>query len=402
MKRLLLIVCAFLFLQDAKATHLMGGDITAKLDSAGNYTIQLTHYRDTLGIPLDPTVTLKLYLENSGSWVIWTTAVVPLNVAASTALIPSFPYGIEVGVYTMSMALPPGKVRITNDVCCRNNAIVNMFDPGAESLVLYTDVLVDTPSGNSTPDFLAMPVAYFPQNQPATYNPLPFDPDGDSLSWNLNVPMGNTNGLTTVPVLLFTPPSSDPSGPFAINPVTGEITWTPDMLGNFVQSFEVIEYKNGLPVGKIIRDMQYVIVPDTGNSSPFFQMVTPYSTNTSQSYYYAYYNSGSPFNFQIQGADNDPNDPLEMEAFSQAFSMANPAMFTTANTAGTITGSFNWTPPASFTQDVIVVFRIGDGQFAKDFTLLLKKNPNPNAVNTIATAVSELKVFPNPASDVIN
>lgn len=409
MKRILFFVLLIALNFSAKATHLMGGEIVAHYDSASSaYVITLTHYRDTMGIPLYTTNDIAVYQYNTttSSYSLLQTLTVPLNTALGTALIPSFPYGVEVGVYTDTIALTPGQYRIVNETCCRNGAIVNMSNPLSESMTLYTDLTVDT-LNNSTPGFLAMPVAYFPVNQPAVYNPLPYDPDGDSISWNLNTAISTNTynagagSVTFTNVAGFVAPSAAASGPFTMNSVTGEINWTPDTVGNFVQSFEVKEYKNGVQVGTIIRDMQYVIVPGTGTSSPLFSNITPYNVNTSQGYNYIYYNPGQQLLFQIQGTDPNNNN-LTMDAYSQAFLLPNPATFTVAGTGSLIAGNFLWTPPANYTQDMIVVFRLKNGQFTKDFTLLMRKNPNPSGVSNLTNGVQTINVFPNPAKNKIN
>ena len=54
-----------------------------------------------------------------------------------------------------------------------------------------TYVNVDSANPNSSPTYIAPPVIYLPTNNVWQYNPLPFDPDGDSLVWNLSVPLSN-------------------------------------------------------------------------------------------------------------------------------------------------------------------------------------------------------------------
>lgn len=404
MRRLLLLLLMVAAGFSAKATHLMGGEIVAQFDTANNnYTITLTHYRDTMGIPMDLTVTFDVYQDNGGVWSLLTSRTVPLNTTLSTLLLPNFPYGVEVGVYTDSISLAPGTYRIVNETCCRNGAILNIAQPLNESMSLYTDLYVDA-ANNSTPGFLAMPVAHFPVNQPAYYNPLPYDPDLDSLNWNLNTPIstsGTSGSLVFTNVAGFNAPAADPLGPFTINPITGEITWTPDTVGNYVQSFEVNEVKNGVQVGKIIRDMQYVIVPGNGNNSPNFFTVTQYNTNTTDHYNYRYYIPGHQFVFQILGTDPD-NDGLQLDAFSQAFQFANPATFTTFSSGNDLIGTFTWTPPVNFTKDMIVVFRLRDGLYTKDFTLLVRKGDATAVGNINGDVNTSITVFPNPAKDKLN
>ena len=56
---------------------------------------------------------------------------------------------------------------------------------------LSTSFNVDTLNPNSSPSYLSLPVAYLPSDTLWQYNPLPFDPDGDSLAWSLTTPLGS-------------------------------------------------------------------------------------------------------------------------------------------------------------------------------------------------------------------
>ena len=404
MKKLLSLLMLSAVALTAKATHLMGGDLTAHYDSAANgYIVKLTHYRDTMGVPMYTNTMIEVYQYDpvTTTYTFLQTLHIPLNTALSTALLPSFPYGVEVGVYDDTITLAPGRYRLMSTECCRNGAILNMATPLNESMMLFTELDVDV-NNNSTPGFMAMPVAYFPVNQPATYNPLPYDPDGDSIAWALNTPISTFSTVTFQMDTVdgFVSPSADVSGPFTMNPLTGEITWTPDTVGNFVQSFEVNEYKNGVAVGKIIRDMQYVVIPSGSNVSPYFQMVTPYNSNTSQGYQYVYYHAGQQLSFEIKGADVNSNNTLVMEAYSPAFEMANPATFTTTTAGNEVIGTFNWTPPAGYNKDMLAVFRVKDGQFSNDFTLVMKNGAT--SVAGVAGSLNSITVYPNPAQKRIN
>lgn len=390
----------------AGATHLMGGDLVVRHDTSGAYMLRLSLYRDVLGIPLGTTEQVDVYMYNTATsqYNMYQTFVIPYNTTLSTALLPSFPYGVEVGIYTAAITgYAPGKYRFVYNNCCRNGAIQNMAQPLNESMILYTDLTVDA-AGNSTPDFLAMPVAYFPVNYPANYNPLPYDPDADSVAWNLNTPIGNyynTGTPTLTPVAGFTTPPSAASGAFTMNPITGEITWTPSVTGNFVQSFEVKEYRNGVQIGSIIRDMQYVIIPDdTNNTPPSFVTSSPYMANTAQHYNYIYYTPGQPLSFTIGGTDGDANASLQMQSFGTVYQLPVPAVFTTSGSGNNISGTFSWTPPAAFNKDMVVTFRLKDNIFTKDFTLLLRRNPT--GIAGTENIAGNVKVFPNPAKDVLH
>ena len=54
---------------------------------------------------------------------------------------------------------------------------------------------------NSSASYLSPPVAYLPADTLWSYNPLPFDPDGDSLVWSLTTPLGSSSTVNLVNVM---------------------------------------------------------------------------------------------------------------------------------------------------------------------------------------------------------
>ena len=52
---------------------------------------------------------------------------------------------------------------------------------------------------------------------------------------------------------------SNTSNPFALDSVTGELSWNAKMQGNFVAAFLIEEYRNGVKIGEMRRDMQYIV-----------------------------------------------------------------------------------------------------------------------------------------------
>lgn len=409
-KTILLAISSLLLAFGAKATHLMGGDLIAALDSTGKYHITLSYYRDTLGIPLNhyyENVLVYQYSATTNTYTQIRVIQLDYDSVQSQLQVPSFPYGVETGIYVNdTITLPVGSYRLVSNTCCRNGAILNATDPMAESIVLYTDLNVTT-AGNSTPNFLAMPIAHFEVNVPAFYNPLPFDPDADSIAWALNTPIGNTNNVSVnplfSPVLGFATPAGTASGPFTMNAVTGQVTWTPPNTGNYIQSFKITEYKAGVATGTIIRDMQYLVLPaDTNAPQPVFVNISPYNTNTQQHYNYLYYTPGQPLTFQIGSATPNVNSVLTLSSFGEPYQLANPASFTVTGTNNNKTGTFNWTPAANLTRDVLVIFRTGNGVFSKDFTLLLRKTPSSTGIGTPSGIVNSFAVYPNPAKSELH
>lgn len=401
-----LVVALLLVSINAKASHMMGGEIIAAYNSTSGKTyVQLSLYRDVLGVQIGPDAYLAVFKYDTqiGKYIGF-TYMLNYNSALSASLLSNFPYGIEVGVYTDSLSLAPGHYTFAFSNCCRNAAIINAANPSGESMVLVTDYDIPAAGFNSTPGFLSIPVAYFPLGQPATYNPLPYDADNDSVSWALKTPIQHisTGNLAKASVSGHYPPLGDPGGPFTMNSTTGEITWTPNVIGNFIQAFEVGEYRNGVQIGSVIRDMQYVVIVDSNASANNFTMITPYSYNQSGKYNYTFYEPGQPLVFEIKGTNTNPNAVLTMTADGALFMGANPPTFTAVANGNEVTGKFEWLPPANMDKDQIVAFRISDGTFIKDATLVFRKNPGPQKVTANTSLVDAISVYPNPVANEIN
>ena len=248
---------------------------------------------------------------------------------------------------------------------------------------------------NSTPVFLAPPVAFVSHMMPWQYNPLPFDADGDSLVWLVDTP--KTSGY--VNVAGWTTPSADSLGPFVMDPVTGEVSWTPNMLGNFVYSFIVDEYRNGVRIGSMRRDMQMIVIPDSNNVPRIGNFGNLFPVN-SNGHHFIQLASGNTFSVTLHGEDPDLNDQVWMDAYGEPFFLStDPATFHTSGAlqTNTINGIFQWTPSSAHVRsnDYVVVFRIGDFQFIYDETVLIKVGLG-TGVNQI-TSDDFGNVFPNPA-----
>ncbi|TAH40440.1 MAG: T9SS type A sorting domain-containing protein [Bacteroidetes bacterium] len=390
MKKLLLLLFAFLFISSAQATHLMGGQITAQQISGNNYEIKLTLFRDTTGIPMYSTAIFKI-------------ADVATSIQQSITIghtgAQAFFNGVEVYDYILNYTFPAaGQYRISWSDCCRNDTILNMSNPGGESLYLSTVLTVDSLSSNSSPVLLNQPVTLAQKNTLYTYNPLPFDADGDSMAWSLDIPLSMAGDT----VVGYTLPQGAASNPFTLNNITGEITWMPDSNGHWVASFLVEEFRAGIKIGEIRRDMQIIVVDDTTN---FHQMVIntgswPQDANGNFSITLA---PNVPFTMDIQATQGD-NDQMDMLVQGEPFILSgNQAQFTIVNNVpGSINGTISWTPSTAQmrTAPYFVVVRglefHNNYVLTHDRTIMFRVGTTTGiAENTI---ISETQLYPNPAS----
>ena len=407
MKKFLLLFLAIGLSVSSYSTHLMGGQIVATYlgsDSTGShYALELTAYRDTIGVPMGTTATFEVFLQDtSGAWNFLYSSTVPQG-GPSGGIVPSIQivYGVEIYMFNDTITFPGnGNYQISWQECCRNGAIINMANPLGEDMRLTTYINVDSASPNSSPSFLTLPVSYLPAHIPWSYNPLPFDPDGDSLVWSLATPLGaNTtvNGYEYLSDSIY----SDSAGVFALDSVTGSLSWSASLVGHFVASFLIEEYRNGSKIGEMRRDMQFIVIPDTSNFMPNISNMQTVPTNAG-GYPYVKINPGVNYQLHLLGNDADPNDVLTMTAYGESFGLtALPSLFsfTSTGNGNEIEGTFSWTPDISHvrTQPYLTVFRTSDNIFYFDNTIQFEV--------TLATAVEELdafkvhEIYPNPASN---
>ncbi len=409
MKKIIILILSFIIVTSSYATHLMGGQISATYlssDTSGShYFVELDVYRDTLGISMMLEQTIELYELDvvTGTYNLIGVDSMSLGTSGSVATMSSV-YGVEIYHFTDSITFPSnGYYMIKWSDCCRNGAIINMSSPLAEEMQFLTYINVDNANPNSSPTYLSPPVIYLPANSVWQYNPLPFDPDGDSLVWNLSVPLSNDTTVIGYEFLSDTALYSNSTGVFSMDAVTGEITWDPKMVGNFVASFAIEEYRNGVLVGAMSRDMQFVVVPDSTNAVPDVSFMQSPPTNNS-GYPYVKIMPGQNYEITLLASDADVNDVVSMDVYGEPFEISNPALFNVVNTGNgnEIEATFSWTPNMSQLRSTpyIVVFRTTDNFFYFDETIQFEVS--------LATSVQEnnifeiMDIYPNPANNTFS
>jgi len=396
---------------------MMGGQITVSHISGMDYNVVYTAYRDMTGIPISTTATLNFVDSTSGTSF---TVTIPYD-SVVTVLVP----GVEEYTYHAVVTFPnTGNWLVSYEECCRNAAILNMASPGGESHYFYSNVLVDTT--NSTPVFLNPPIVLAQDSVPFYYNPLPFDADGDSITWSLDIPLS----MSGAPVMGYVLPTSDSLVPFNMDPLTGEITFLPIAIGNYQVSMRVKEYRNGVQIGEITRDMQIIVVPSAN-----LPVAVITNSNTApyngKSYTLA---PNSNFTMSVSVFDLDAQS-ITIEGAGEPFLLAsNPATLTTTNGVGSASASVNWTPNASqlraaayviglrvsenygnqvFQSDLSVSLRVGDATGIAHNTKApsFGINPNPstgdfsiqyNSTSTMPVSVTVLTVDGKKAASFVN
>lgn len=283
MKRLLLpfalcVMAVFSFLGEVKATHIMGVDLAYECISPGQYRLKLQLFRDCHGIDPGNTQDVAFSSVQCGvtSNVTLTQSGPPEDITpvcpqqTSTACNGAGNYGVQKYTYEGIINLPPG---CGNDwvlewtQCCRNGAITDLTQPLNENI--YIQICLDNTVSpcNNSPQFLNNPIPFFCVNQPVNYNHGVIDVDGDSIVFSnaccLNGPgsvVGYGSGYGCA-----TPFATTAGGPLTVNSVNGDIHFTPSQQQIGVMAVRVNEYRNGVLIGCVVRDMQFTIIPCTNN-----------------------------------------------------------------------------------------------------------------------------------------
>ncbi|MFM9051313.1 MAG: hypothetical protein ACKOKF_03205, partial [Bacteroidota bacterium] len=336
------------------------------------YQVTMTLYRDTIGIPMYPTEDINISADTIAG-----TSPVIYTINAPPAI--NFGNGVEEYTYQLNVSFPAaGDYVIYWSNCCRNAAILNFPNPDTYGMMLYTKVHVDT--ANSTPVFLNPPIPIAQLGVPFTFNSLPFDTDGDSLAWRMEIPLNmatSGSGYLLDTIMGYVDPSSDTSMPFTLNSATSEISFLPNLQGHFVVSLAVDEFRGGQKIGEIRRDMQIIVV-GSSNSPRLFNYTCNVAPTQNRTIAFA---PNTTMHLSLNVSDPVDNDALNINAAGSAFMNANPPVFTTsAGANGAVNADLIWTPTLTEESAIpyITSFRIGESHggitFYRDETFQLIVN----------------------------
>ena len=340
MKRLwfpiLLLVCVGLPLH---ATHNRAGEITLTQLDELTYEINITTFTYTLS-QADRDELEVQWGDNSFSF-------------AGRVELVKLPNYYQKNVYITQHTFPgPGVYEIVVQDPNRNDNVKNIPNSVNVIFSIKTTILINTDLGpNSTPILLNPPIDRAALGQIFIHNPAAYDPDGDSLSYKLTI-CTEKDGK---PIDGYTlPPASDT---LFINPYTGDLTWiTPSDSGWFNIAIDIEEWRSGVKIGNIVRDMQ-IEVYNTDNHAPVQTEPGNYCIE-----------AGSVLGIDIVATDED-DDTIQQWATGGPFVVEkSPATYTVDELSSTIGYSrafFEWKTDPSHVREqyYTVVFKAEDSNF---------------------------------------
>lgn len=323
--------CFLLFpINSARASHIVGGEMTYNCKGNGQYEILLTIFRDCLngnpGAYFDNPAPIGIYDATTGAYIGTELLFLPnddtldLTQTNPCYTIPSN-VCIHTTTYRRQITLPytPNGYHLVYQRCCRNNVITNIVNPGQTGatydVVITGDALANC---NSSARFREWPPFYICQGETINYDHGAFDPDGDSIVYELCNPYDGASTVDPAPNPPLGPPYSSvtwqpPYGltnmlggtdPFRIDPFTGLLSGTPPSLGIFVVGICAKEYRNGVLIGITKRDFQYEVVACTPLQANFAVNVSP--CNNSLSLLHLNTSTSQSVNYTWDFGDNSP------------------------------------------------------------------------------------------------
>lgn len=265
------------------ASHIVGGEMTYECLGNNRYAIALTVFRDCENgqVPFDSPAYVGVF---TGFGTFTRQVVLPFSGITDTLDLelsdPCFVVPPNVCVHrytyrdTITLPFVRGGYHLAYQRCCRNRIINNIVNPtgtGATYDVVISEASLRT--CNSSPQFNEWPPFYICLGTPIDYDNSATDVDGDSIVYELCAPFNGAINGNPAPQFPLGPPYSPVNwafgygvnnmlggvDPLRIDRTTGRLSGTPAGLGAFVVGICATEYRNGVVIGQVKRDFQYVV-----------------------------------------------------------------------------------------------------------------------------------------------
>ncbi len=279
------------------ATHNLAGEIVARRIDGTRYELILTTYTDPAPAGVD---------RCSADIEIWSTGVNPQLIdqiqmiprsngdfdqsPPSDCEIPNSREGVPVyrtvkkNIYRTEYTFDFGTFELRYFDVARREDVINISQPGEQAFYVTTNLDIPNPilGVNNTPVLLNTPLDEACSGKVWTHNPGGFDPDGDSLAYEIRPSMqyDPSKGIAPQTATGYRFPDDNSlnvfpdNGPLTMDPVTGLMTWdVPVQPGVYNIAYVVEEYRNGIKLGSVLRDM-VIIVKACENDPPVIQSIT--------------------------------------------------------------------------------------------------------------------------------
>ncbi len=360
-KRLLFLLLALLPFTRLMATHQRAAEITYKWIQGLAYEITVTMYTYTPSPADDARTTLPIvWGDNSYSDI-------------PRVVFQALPDNYTLNIYRMQHTYPgSGTYTISVEDPNRNFGVVNI--PNSVNVPMYIEsqlVINSFLGANNSVQLLNAPIDQGCVNRLFIHNPSAFDPDGDSLSFKLV----NCRGSQGLEIPGYSLPLA--SNDFSIDPINGDLIWdTPVLQGEYNVAFKIEEWRNGIFMGSVTRDMQ-ILIGACNNNPPVISLENNHCLI-----------AGQTLGFEVSATDPDQNK-VTLTASGAPLEVQGAATLNPNPATGTPTASayFNWNTDCRHIQK-------------GPYSVLFKAKDNHPEVSLSAFAVASIKVVAPPVESL--
>lgn len=337
----------------------MGGDLTWTCIGNDSFMVNLTLYRDCNAINMT-NAPIDVRCNSTNVCIMSFSVHVPSEIDITPVCNSSctrcnstscvFPYGIEKYIFTHLFVINGAgsccEIRFEFYTTVRNSNITT----GAANQEFYIDAKLNrclTPCDNS-PQFTNPPLMIICINQDYRFNNGAQDMDTtaygsllDSISYEWTPPIGSVGkNLSYIspytydkPIYFYDFPAAGLAPPkgFHLNARTGDISFRPMLIECTVMVLKVKEYRNGILIGEVKRDIEIIVVNCQSNHNP----------SLGPSIYSKEVCGGNTVTFNISTTDVDVNDTLTIRC---DHSIPGATWSDNNGTVKQPSGVFSWTP----------------------------------------------------------
>lgn len=359
----------------ANASHAAGGELTYEHVSGNTYRFTFKFFRDCTGLYAPSSVPVCIYnLCSNSNLTTKTLNKISGNIPgtnrpngsptstgcpgfqtkcqSSSSSVPGYQEWWYQGTYTLPNASSScDEWRFNTYISARNGSTnINGGYFYAEAYLNRLPVVGQPAINNNSPTFSLAPIPYYCANQPTTYSNGTVEVDGDSLSFESITPMRQSGCNFTTPTKCtyksstFNPINNpfNTGNTFSVNSITGGISFTPNLVQKPTISIRVNEYRNGILIGYVMRDIQMVFLNCT-TPNPVYQIDSNSLSGGTLSASGITICSGQQvnFNFGITSADSNAILTIGDNHLTQAI---NSSLSYSGLLTDSINGVFSWTP----------------------------------------------------------
>lgn len=350
----------------AMATHQRAAEITYKHLYGLTYEFTVIMYTKSSSPADDSRVVMPIYWgDDTGDEIdrIYFSPIPDVN-------------DITLNIYTGTHTFPgPSKYIISVEDPNRNFGVLNIPNSVNVPMYVQTELLINPFLGyNSSVELLNPPIDQGCVGKTFIHNPAAYDTDGDSLSYKLVVCKGA--GGYDIPG--YTNPMA--TDYFRMDSITGDMIWeTPALQGEYNVAFDIEEWRYGIKISSVRRDMQINIVACDHDPPDIYSIDDTCVV------------AGDFLQFDVIAIDPDQTN-VELTAFGGPFEQSENSAYIDPDPASgndTVTTTFNWPTLCSHVrlEPYTAVFKAKDNGFPVnlvDFKTVFIKVIAPAPENLIA------------------